>query len=176
MIVNWILTALLALGFVWGLGNLVQGNRQGSGVSASPFTDGSDCETARLEYIRTAGQACALTATADAATSARVGIERELVSAQIVAAGLLVGAVAAGLIPILGKFLGPVLMNAYVGAQSYVVFLLGRLHSAAQAESRAKGEWARAWQAFNSAQIMLHRRCPRDVAESTEASTMRCQP
>jgi hypothetical protein len=142
----------------------------------TPYTDGGSCEPARTEYIRTARQTCTFVAQVEAARATRVAIERQLVSAQIAAAGLLAGAVAAGFVPGIGPIIAGALMNAYLAAQAYVTFLLGRLASAADSEGRAATEWAAAFRAVADAEMAMFRRCPREEALLAVRDFPPCDP
>lgn len=172
---------LVALGVLLLFGLFVAGSASAPSkaadvISVTPFTDGRECAAAQSEYIRTAGQTCTFVVQADAATASREAVDRELIRAQLVAAGLLAGAIVASFVPFFGQFLATSLMNAYIAAQSYVVFLLGQLDQAATAEVRANREWVRAFQAVDSAEASMVERCGTEVAGRTRQDFRPCDP
>ena len=101
------------------------------GTAVAPVQSADDCASATDAAIVARQEFCRVKRLIEGLRAQRDRDAQQLLYTQLVAAALLAAVVVANLVPILGPLLVQPIYAAYLAAQSYVIYLLGRLTGSA---------------------------------------------
>jgi hypothetical protein len=170
----WFIFGAGALFFIlFFAGAFSRDGQRGSGAPSEP-SPGEDCTQACASLRQAHDEVCRRRAELDTLIRRRDADALLLRDAQIVAAAILVSAIAASVIPLIGLLLAGPLWAAYVVAQATVVVLLGRVAGNSGPISQAEMFLTQSTGIKTTATQALRDRCPNDQAEQCIRSLPPC--